>query len=195
MAFQDITFPELRLLHGISKSRGDNTVVFGNGYREYRIRRNKIDPLVWTLPARDLYVDDARELIDFYNDVDGGMDSFKFVDPDDHQWTKYRLSHYKDDKWKVTSMSGSPIRLASVDQVYLNDTPQGPALVQTDDDHPYIIVTGSSSGSRVEVNGSFYYVARFDSPLVYNYNAFDRNNNTLAVGIESFTLKEVNEHA
>lgn len=195
MAFQDITFPELRLIHGISKSRGDNTVVFGNGYKEYRIRRSTIDPLVWSFPARDLFVDDARELIDFYNDVDGGLDSFKFADPDDKEWKQYRLSHYKDDKWKVTSMSGSPIRFGTITTVYMNGAPIGSATIQLDDDHPYITVAGSSSGTNIQVNGTFFYVARFNSPLTYNYNAFDQNNDTIAAGVESFQLKEVDEYA
>lgn len=195
MAYKDIFFPQLRLIHGISKTRGDNTVVFGNGYKEYRIRRSDIDPLTWTFPPRDLTVEDGRELIDFYNSVDGGLDSFKFKDPDDYQWDRFRLEYYKDDKWKVKSLSGSPIFKGVIINVHLQDVPQGGSVIQLDDTEPYISVPGSTSGSKVEVTGEFSYVVRFATGLSYSYNALDSNNDTLAVGIDSFQLKEVSEYA
>lgn len=195
MAFSNVTFPDLKLIHGISKSRGDNTIVFGNGFNEYRIRRSPIDPYTWSFPARDLYVDDARELIEFYNNVDGGLYSFKFKDPDDYSWDLFQLTYYKDDKWKVKSNTGSPISYGSISNVYLNGSPQGTHPIILTDDEPYIQVSGSTSGNTVQITGDFVYVARFASALQYSMNALDVNNDTLAVGIGSFELKEVAEHA
>ncbi len=196
MAFINVTFPELRLIHGISRTRGDNTVVFGNGYNEYRIRRSSIDPYNWTYPARDLLVADARELLDFYNSVDGGLGSFKFSDPDDHTWTDLVLEYYKDDKWLVKSNTGSPIFTSDGSPtVKLNGSPVGSAAIQLDDTEPYIIVATSISVDEVKITGDFFYGARFASPLNYSMNALDVNNDTLAAGIGAFTLKEVAEHA
>ena len=195
MAFMNVQFPELRLIHGISKTRGDNTVVFGNGYNEYRIRRSSIDPWTWTYPARDLIVEDAVELVDFYNSVDGGLNSFKFKDPDDYAWDLMTLEFYKDDKWKVKSNLGSPISYGTIISAYLGLVDQGARTILLDDDVPYIQIIGSTSGSNVQISGTFTHVARFASPLTYSMNALDVNNDTLAVGISAFSLKEVDESA
>ena len=127
--------------------------------------------------------------------MDGGLDSFNFKDPDDYQWSGLTLEYFKDDKWLVKSNTGSPIFNSDPMTPYLDGNPLGPVSIQNDDTEPYIVVAGSNSGSLVQINGTFTYTVRFASAVSYAVNALDVNNNTLAVGISNFDLKEVSEYA
>ena len=198
MAFQNIVFPELKLVHGMSKVKADSsTSVFGNGYREYRVKRGNVNPIRWSFPGRALVKSDAQTLIDFYNTVDGISDSFKFKDPDDNKWALFQLEHLSTTLWTVKSNTGSHIfHLDGSVAVYLNDVFHSSITsVTTSNGIPVINIAGTSSGDKIELTGSFYYAARFDSGISYDLAALNNNNETTAVLLGDVSLKEVPEYA
>lgn len=197
MAFQNVVFPELKLIHGMTRTRTDRTQVFGNGYSEFRIRRGLIDPVDWSFPGRALELADARTLIDFYNDVNGTLDSFKFKDPDDYKWTEFQLEYHSGTSWVLKSNSGSYIYLLNgTISIELDDVAAGSTgTVTVINGVPTISVGGSNAGSKVEITGQFYYGARFNAPISYEVAALDNNNDTVAAVIGNVQLHEVKEYA
>ena len=198
MAFQNIVFPELKLVHGMSKVKSDSsTSVFGNGYREYRVKRGNVNPIRWSFPGRALVKSDAQTLIDFYNTVDGISDSFKFKDPDDHKWTLFRLENLSSSLWTVKSNTGSYIfHLDGSINVYLNDVFHSSVTsVTISNGVPVFNIAGTTSSDKIEVTGRFYYAARFDSSISYDLAALTNNNETAAILLGDVSLKEVPEYA
>lgn len=197
MAFQNIVFPELKLIHGMSRTRSDRTVVFGNGYNEFRIRRGNIDPLDWSFPGRNMLAADAKTLIDFYNTVNGTLDSFKFKDPSDYKWTLFELEHHSGTAWTLKSNSGSYIYLLNgAINIFLNTVGIGStSTVTVINGKPTINVPGSISTDTVQVTGQFYYGARFNSTLSYEVAALDNSNDVVAAVLGTVNLHEVSEYA
>lgn len=195
MAFKNQTFPELRLMQGMQRSREDNTVIFGNGNKEYRIRRHSQDPYTWAWPARNLLQADARTLQAFYEDMQGSLYSFKYEDPDDNTWEDLELEWLDTTRWKVVSNTNSPIYHSSDLTAKLNGSPVGALSITVVDEIPIITVPGSNSGSTVTISGTFHYAARFASPISFETVVFDSDGETVLVGLDSFALKEVKEYA
>jgi archaellum component FlaF (FlaF/FlaG flagellin family) len=81
MSFQYLTFPELRLKHGIEKSINDPVSITSNGNREIRRRVNAVERYSWTIPARHLVQSDMNTIVDFFSTVTSSVDSFLYRDP------------------------------------------------------------------------------------------------------------------
>jgi hypothetical protein len=81
MSFQYLTFPELRLKHGIEKSVNDPVSITSNGNREIRRRINAVERYSWNIPSRYLVQSDMEALVNFFGTVTSSVDSFLYRDP------------------------------------------------------------------------------------------------------------------
>ena len=80
MAYQNINFPTLKLIHGLKKEIGQTTKIITNGNTEYRV--SKSNPRRrWTFQARTLLKADRDAIIAFAQSVDFALDSFNFYCP------------------------------------------------------------------------------------------------------------------
>lgn len=195
MAFKNITFPQLQLLHNVSRTCNDSTVVFSNGNKEFRLRRTKNDLLNWSWPARNMLKQDALILQSFYNEVEGGFYAFKYKDPYDYSWSDYSLKWLDTNRWKVVSNTGSPIYFGTISDCKLNGVSQGSKTISLVNDEPVITVSGSNNASTVTITGTFYFVARFSSNISCSSETFDSNLQAVVISVDSFNLKEVREYA
>lgn len=83
MAFQNILFPNPKLIHGLQKSVIQNVNVVTNGNTEYRILKNSQKRRKWVWPSRAMSQTDIDALITFLSGVNMMLDSFRFYDPFD----------------------------------------------------------------------------------------------------------------
>lgn len=81
MSFQYLTFPELRLKHGIEKAINDPVSITSNGNREIRRRVNAVERYSWNIPSRYLVQSDMDAVVNFFSTVTSSVDSFLYRDP------------------------------------------------------------------------------------------------------------------
>lgn len=80
MAFQNILFPNPKLIHGLKKEIIQGTKIISNGNTEYRLSKN--DPRRrWIWPSRAMSNTDKEAIVNFVKSVDMSLDSFRFYDP------------------------------------------------------------------------------------------------------------------
>lgn len=82
MAYQNVLFPNPKLVHGLTKEIGTTTKVISNGNTEYRIQKNN-PRRRWTWQSRTISKADRDAIITFMNSVNFGLDSFRFYCPID----------------------------------------------------------------------------------------------------------------
>ena len=95
MAYQNILFPNPKLIHGIKKEYVKVTKIVSNGNIEYRISKNAQFRQRWTWPSRVMLQTDIDALIAFVDQVDMAKDSFNFYCPIKKQTYKVRFEDAK----------------------------------------------------------------------------------------------------
>lgn len=81
MTFQNILFPNPKLIHGLRKEVGQLTNVITNGVTEYRISKTADQRAHWTWPSRPMSNAEKDAIIAFANTVNMQLDSFRFYCP------------------------------------------------------------------------------------------------------------------
>lgn len=79
MAYQNINFPTMKLIHGFTTERIAPTTIVSNFAKEYRINRFSTPKLRFTFPERNLTFADWVTLRDFMAQVKFKRDSFNFT--------------------------------------------------------------------------------------------------------------------
>lgn len=94
MAYQNILFPALKLLHGVQVERERPTSIVTNFAKEYRLSRFANTKTTYVFPARNITIEDWTTLKDFFESVGWERDSFNLDIPADGASTtvKVRLS-------------------------------------------------------------------------------------------------------
>lgn len=207
MAFSGLTFPQLKLKHGISKQIIDPISVTGNGAREVRRKQNKTDRGVWTFPARNISEADKQALVKFLQQTRMGADSFYFQDPtmpvlvDAKMSSRSTNTFYYNVPFDATTAGNHPIiRPVNVGlTVKLNGvTTTNYSFATGTDGLPYIQVTGATVSDTVTVSGPVYLIGRFSGTVQYSITAMTKidNNCTVAptvVELADFQVVEVFE--
>jgi hypothetical protein len=80
MAFQNVLFPNPKLIHGLKKEFAQQTKIISNGNAEYRISKNQMRR-IWTWPARNISATEWQALVTFMSSVNFSLDSFRFYCP------------------------------------------------------------------------------------------------------------------
>lgn len=91
MAYQNILFPNPKLIHGLQKEVLKQTKIVSNGNTEYRISKNANFRQRWTWPSRAMSQTDIDAIITFADTVDMAKDSFNFYCPIRKQTFKVRF--------------------------------------------------------------------------------------------------------
>jgi len=81
MAYQNILFPNPKLIHGLQKETVKQTKIVTNGNTEYRISKQANFRQRWTWSSRVMSQADINAIIAFAEGVDMAKDSFNFYCP------------------------------------------------------------------------------------------------------------------
>lgn len=81
MAYQNINFPEIKLIHGLNVASERPVTVVSNFAKEYRINRYSQGKLYFTFPSRNMRYSDFLVLASFADTVKDTTDSFNFISP------------------------------------------------------------------------------------------------------------------
>lgn len=190
MAFSNLTFPQLKLKHGISKQIIDPITITGNGAREVRRKQNKTDRGVWSFPARNIYEADKLTLVKFLQQTRMGADSFYFQDPtmpvlqDAVMASRSTNTFYYNVPFDAATPGNHPI-IRPVNAgltVKLNGTATTSySFGAGTDGLPYIQVTGATPSDTVTVSGAYYLVCRFAGTVQYTITAMQKLDNNCTV--------------
>jgi len=180
MAFQNVTFPDIKLKHGISKSVLDPVVITGNGAREVRRRQNRWPRYTWTYPARVMQESDRAAISNFLATVHTAQDSFKLRDPVQPTITNGKLASRSGATWYLnvpisSSVAGThPIMNPDMSALtfYKNGVPTAATFGGLDADGlPYVTVTSTSPSDTVTISGDLYLTVRFQGDLAWTIAA------------------------
>jgi len=83
MAYHNIFFPTIKLVHDITKSIYKPTIIVANGYKEYRLQRQSNPRTTWKIPGKSMLSSDIDAITSFLSSVNYGLDSFNFTCPKD----------------------------------------------------------------------------------------------------------------
>lgn len=92
MAYQNITFPTLKLVHNLVVERERPTTIISNFSKEYRISRFANTKATYIFPARNLTITDWTIIRNFFETIGWERDSFNFLIPGTSTTIKVRLS-------------------------------------------------------------------------------------------------------
>jgi hypothetical protein len=91
MAYQNISFPTIKLVHGFTVETESPTVVVTNFAKEYRIKRFSQEKQKYIFPGRNLAYADWLTIKSFFDTVGWQRDSFNLTIPGGVLVTKVRL--------------------------------------------------------------------------------------------------------
>ena len=80
MAFQNILFPNPKLVHGLTKEVIQPTKIISNGNTEYRLSKSNVRHR-WTWQGRAMSQGDYSAIVTFMESVNMSLDSFRFYCP------------------------------------------------------------------------------------------------------------------
>lgn len=81
MAYQNINFPSIKLLHDFSEEAVAPTTIISNFAKEYRINRFSSPKRRFTIPSRNITATDWDTLATFMTNVGYQRDSFNLIHP------------------------------------------------------------------------------------------------------------------
>lgn len=183
MAFQAIKFPNLKLKHGNIKETIDPITITGNGTREVRRKQNRWDRYSWTIPSRQLIESDKLALIKFFRQVESGLTSFLYQDPDFPEFNGHTLQNRSGSTWYLNvpydliTPGTHPIFHPQLGELTfkVNGTNASTTFAIDSNGFPYVTIAGSSSGSTITVYGNVYMTARFDSSITTTITAMEKS--------------------
>lgn len=194
--FQNSTFPELKLIHGLQRSYILPTTIVTNGASEYRLNRLSSYRIRWRWPARLIRAEDRKAMATFYTETaKGGLYSFKFKDPDNFSFNATPLVYSgSSNRFFLRSpLDTHPIFHLDANVQVLNGSTPVAFTKEVVNGVPYINAPTFTSG--LTITGTFYYAARFDQGnLDWVMAALNTSNASVADEVADITLLEVFEH-
>lgn len=91
MAYQNILFPNPKLIHGLKKEIAKQTKIISNGNIEFRLSKQENFRQIWTWQGRVMSQTDINAIVTFADTVDMAKDSFNFYCPFKKQNYKVRF--------------------------------------------------------------------------------------------------------
>jgi hypothetical protein len=108
VAYQNINFPTLKLIHGFKITPTLPTTVVSNFAKEYRITRYSTMKRTFTFPSRNIRYSDWLTIQSFLNSVTWQTDSFNLIIPTDGTTVKVRLSSFPEMQVVALDASNNP---------------------------------------------------------------------------------------
>lgn len=210
MSVDNVVFPSLPLLHGVRRQSVFPTqVVTSNGFQEYRLNRSgDFDRYTWTYPTSTLF-HDAEEscqasnttinaLYQFWIERNGGLNGFKFVDPNYPEFVDaiLQLDSGSDYFLRLPFNDSTPglhrVWNFNIPDYTVNTGSITAAFIDTDGE-PKITVSGAVGDVRI--SGPCYMTARFDSNIESVMLALNVDNTPYLDSYAPITLRELFETA
>lgn len=176
MAFQNVTFPEIKLKHGISREIVVPVSVTGNGNRELRRKMYRHERFIYTIPARTLLEADKQAIYKFFNQVNYGLDSFMFKDPT-IEFNDSKLSFRSGTTWWLnlpfdsTTAGTHPVYNPKLADLWFKKNTVAVTGVTLSYDTttglPYVTVPGSVNTDTITVSGPVYITVRFNGTFTH----------------------------
>jgi hypothetical protein len=203
MAFQNKTFPSIKLIHGVQRTELAPVNTTGNFLNERRIKKHRSTKFQWTIPAYLMEESYVQELRDFLAGVDFALDSFRFKDPFYPEFVDAPLSHHSTDLWKLNiprqfdgTAGTHPIFNPVVGELTatVDGSPQAINAFSIVNGEPVIQLLGTTGTETVLVSGNCYMTVRLDSTLSQQIVALDTANKPLGLNMNDIKLTEVFEY-
>lgn len=101
MAFDNVTFPDIPLVHGVRREVIDPVNVTGNGTYEYRLKKQEWERYKFIIPTQTMTEAQRNEIISFLAQRGHGLNSFKFVDPGEPIFNYDVLEYASGNLWNL----------------------------------------------------------------------------------------------
>lgn len=118
MAYQNISFPTLKLVHGFSIDTESSTTIVTNFAKEYRIRRYASEKQKYVFQGRNLSYTDWSTIKTFLDTVGWQRDSFNLTIPGTATTVKVRLDSLPSVQYLALNSSNVPT-MVSVSDIIL----------------------------------------------------------------------------
>ena len=196
MAFVNVLFPNPKLIHGLQRSSNQPTTIVTNGAAEFRLNKLSNYRITWKWPSRLIKAEDRKAIAIFFSDTaQGGLYSFKFLDPDLNAWTGQSLVYTGSGNnfYLKSPIDNHPIfHLDAGVQVRSGATPVS-YTIKVLNGVPVVNVPGHTSG--LTITGTFYFAARFNQPdISWAMAALNSSNQSVGDELSDLSLIEVFEH-
>jgi hypothetical protein len=108
MAYQNISFPAMKLLHGFTQEVEAPTTIVTNFAKEYRINRYSAPKFKFVFASRNMATADVDILLAFFDTVGWQRDSFNFTNPNTSVVYKVRLDNIPSAQVVALNSNNSP---------------------------------------------------------------------------------------
>ena len=202
MAFDNVTFPSVALVHDITRQTIDPVSIVGNGYKEYRVSRTKWERYIWTIPTRVLNSTKQSAIAKFLSEREHSKDAFKFADPLNNTVTDMQLTFRSGTTWWLycphqgtnTVNPRHPMFHPGTLVLEVGGTPTAFTTTKTALG-AYVTVTGTNSGSVVTISGDYAHAVRLDSIPTFTAATLTETNAPYLFYSGDLVLSEVWEYA
>jgi hypothetical protein len=201
MAFDNVSFPTIKLIHGVQKDVINPIGIVSNGNSEFRIQKASQERYRWVYPARLMLQEDKVELYKFWKQRDRGLNSFKYQDPEYPNFVDAPLEHMTGLQWRhaipldSTTPGDHPVHNFADDLVVKVDgTVTGFTTGHDANGVPYLSVTGTTGTETVTISGKCELSARFDGDISVSLAALNADNTPSLVNTNDISLIEVFEY-
>ena len=200
MAFDNVVFPVVPLIHDLQRTTIDPVQVFSNGTYEYRVRRQRQEKFSWAIPGQTMSNEQKESVRTFLQERLSGSNTFPYIDPELSYMTDGLMTHYSGTQFYFNLPNGANAGthpLFTSDFSSLTVTVDGGLPIAptstgvVNNTIPVIDVPGTNAGSVVRVSGTVYFVVRLDSAFNETILALDCTNTPTYHSVSPIRLMEV----
>lgn len=170
MAFENVTFPFVPLIHDQVREVIDPVSVSSNGTFEYRIRRARWESFIFRVPTQTMTDPQKETVRTFLSKRRAGLNSFKYTDPAYKEFISALLSFNSTTFWNLnlpfdTSTAGTahPVFKVGTLTATKNGSPATVLGTSIIAGQPVVQISGSISTDIIKVSGPIFFVVRLDS--------------------------------
>ena len=201
MAFDNVTFPTVPLIHDQRRSVIDPVSILSNGNYEYRVKRQQWEKFAYEVPAQTMTPTQKESVRQFLMQRNNGLNAFKYNDPDLSVWSDVKLSHAGGSNWYLylpfdSSTAGNTHPLFNQTPgdftAEVNSSPASITSYQLVGGVPTFTITGATSaGDDVRLTGTAYFNVRLDSSFSDTLYALCTDNSPRGHQVTAIRLMEV----
>lgn len=199
MAFINEQFPNVKLIHGFSKSISDPVGVVSNGNIEFRIKKNRFSRYSWEIPSSNITEENKLEINAFLANKDHSLNSFKFSDPDQPSLVNAVMNNKSGSDWYFSipfsdNIAGNhPIFHSNNLTATMNGVAANITSTSVSEGRPIITILGSGPSDVIRISGDLLFAVRLDSSTGWVIQALNTDNTPNIVNYSTLKLLEVFE--
>jgi len=202
MAFDDVVFPTVPLIHDQIRETIDPVSVASNGSYEYRTKRQIWERFVYRISTQTMTTTQKEQIRNFLLARGHGLNSFKYHDPELSLLQDAVLDYNSGTEWNLALPLDSTT--AGTHPLFNLDETGSPALSVTVDGspgtlgsisvisgQPVITVSGTTGTEVVKLSGNAYFTVRLDSNFSETLQALNTSNRPIGHVVNEIRLVEV----